>query len=1065
MLQRCTKFAGETSPKTVDGVICLMIDLATYFNMKKILIWIGFILLFLVVGLLAAPFLFKDQVKAKISQVIEKQVNAHVFYGDFDLSFWRNFPSMTVALHQFGVANRSPFVGDTLLQAKRLEVSINLKSLLKGRYQVHKIGLVQPKVSIKVLKNGQTNYDIYSAQRTDTATDSSKAKFNVLISDWKLEDGYLRYDDQLRGTEVVLQNINHEGSGDFSEQLFDLEAQTRIDSVSVRHGGQLYLNKQSIENELMLGIDQESNTYTLKDNSLKINEFLLEWEGWIQQPDTQTIRMDLKYRSPQTDFKQLLSLVPSWRGSQFDDLTAEGNLAFDGFFKGQYTPETMPQFGLHLLVNDGRFQFPKLAVPVSGVQVDLHVRNPSTQLEGLVVDLQKGIANLGSNPLNVKFLSTGFATKKIDLKALAKIDLGQITQIFPLPNLNLRGAYQLNMTAKGLLDSLHFPVVNALMQLKNGYVKSDKIPEPIEQLEVLARVTNASGLAADTQIALENLQMALAGEKFQAKGTILGVQEAQWDMLANGVLDLSKITRIYPLNDMTLQGKIRADIRTQGNMKALKTKQYGALPTSGTAELSNFAFESKAYPQGMKILKGKIKFTPQQLVVEEAVGFLGTSDFSAAGQVSNYLGYALNNEALKGTFDIKSKQFNANEWLTDKPKEVAKTQALQVVEIPQNIDMKLNATVDEALYEKMKIKNGEGTLLISQGKILMQDVAFQSLGGRFVTSGTYDPSDLAHPKFDFSLNLSNIQIPEAYRHSKVVQTLVPLAAYFIGEISTKFNLSGELQQDMMPALQTLVGSGAVKILRAVVSGDNNVVARLAEVTKIKALQNLQIKDALMQANIQEGKLLVKPFDVRFEDYRLNVGGFNALDGRLEYDLKMDVPTGKAGQAFGAAFTNWTGKNLGNTDRVKFDLRLSGTYKNPTISFDGSSTARGLKDALKTEIEEAKIKAAEEAAKLKQQAEGEVNRLKQEAEKRLNDEKERLLQEAENKKIELENRANAEKERLLREAETKAKALADSLKKAAGERAKKELEKRKNAILDGLLKKKTAPPDTTRRERR
>jgi hypothetical protein len=997
------------------------------------------------------PFLFKDKIKRVVNEAIQKQVNAQVYYGDLGLSLFSNFPNLTVSLSDFGVVGRSPFVGDTLVQAKDFDVSFNLKSLWSDTYQVNSLSLDQPKISVIVLKNGQANYDIM-VKDTLAKVDTAQTKLNLNVDSWQISDGTITYDDKKTNTYASFEGIEHSGKGNLKETIFDLASETLIQKANLSYNNTQYLKDKRLEADLTLGIDQAAKKYTFKDNSLKINDFLLNVKGWLQQPDTSKVMMDLAFDAPEGDFKNILSLVPNIYTEKFGNIKAEGKFAFDGHAKGTYQGQNTPAFGLNLTIDNGQFQYPDLPTPVTGVNMNLKVKNQTSSIDNTIINLEKLTAKLGSNPIDARALIEGLKSRKIDADVVAKLNLEEVSKIFPVEGLAMRGLYDLKLKAKGVSDGERFPVVNALMALKNGYIKSNKFPEPIENLNVLANVVNTSGQAADTKITLNDLKMVLAGEAFAASGIIENLKNYTWDIKAKGRLDLTKITQIYPLTDMSLKGKIDADIQTKGQMADVKAKRYGSLPTSGTATVQNLEFVSKAYPQGFRILTADLAFTPQEMKVSKASGFLGKSDFVGNGSVNNYIGYALNDEVLKGRFDVSSQTFNVNEWMTDKPK--SESQPLRVVEVPKNIDFQLNADVKNALYDKMTIREANGNITIGNGTIKMQNVAFSSLGGRFSTNGTYDPRNLEHPKFDFNLSLESVEIPQAYQNLSIVRTLLPLAQYAIGEVSSKFSVAGELQQDMMPNMTSLSGEGILKVLKASVSGENNVIARLSEMTKLKSLQNLQLKDVLMKANITDGKLNISPFDIKIDDTRLNVGGSNTLTGAIDYNLKLDVPTGKVGQAFNSTFTAWTGKTLGGTDRVKFDIKMTGTITAPKFTFSGSPTANALKDAVAAEVEAAKAKALDEANKLKAQAEAEVTklknegeRLKAEAEAKLQAEKERLIKEAEAKKVELEN---------------KAKAYADSIKKVAQERAKQELEKQKNNILNGLFKKKVvAPKDSTR----
>jgi F0F1-type ATP synthase membrane subunit b/b' len=160
-------------------------------------------------------------------------------------------------------------------------------------------------------------------------------------------------------------------------------------------------------------------------------------------------------------------------------------------------------------------------------------------------------------------------------------------------------------------------------------------------------------------------------------------------------------------------------------------------------------------------------------------------------------------------------------------------------------------------------------------------------------------------------------------------------------------------------------------------------------------------------------------------------------------------------SFSNIFQKWTGKALQGTDRIKFDLSLGGTVKNPIFGFKGSSTANSLKDAVvaeaKSQIDAAKAKALDEA-----------DRLKKEAEAKLQAEKDRILKEANTKKVEIEARVQKEKAAI----EAKARTTVDSIKKAAADRAKKILEEQKKSVLDGIFKRnKNSQTDTTKNIRR
>ena len=175
--------------------------------MKKVLILTVSIIALLAGIVFAVPYFFKDKIQAKVNQEIEKKINAKVYYNEFDISLIKHFPKLTLSLADFGVVGHAPFRGDTLVQAKEFSVSVDVKSILSGdKIDVHAIALESPKILIKTLRDGSSNYDIYKTDSLEVQKVESKEKsnFKVNIQSWKINNGQIIYDDRLKDAYVLL---------------------------------------------------------------------------------------------------------------------------------------------------------------------------------------------------------------------------------------------------------------------------------------------------------------------------------------------------------------------------------------------------------------------------------------------------------------------------------------------------------------------------------------------------------------------------------------------------------------------------------------------------------------------------------------------------------------------------------------------------------------------------------------------------------------------------------------------------------------------------------------------
>ncbi|MEL7532674.1 MAG: outer membrane integrity protein, partial [Bacteroidota bacterium] len=356
--------------------------------MKKLL-RILFIVVALFVGALAAaPFLFKDKINALIQDTANESLVGTFYFSDLDLSFFRNFPNVRVAMQDFGIANEAPFVGDTLAQGKEVSVVLNLMSVIgNGPMEIKQLILDQPKIRVKVLEDGVANYDIVRESEPTTNTQSSSTvNYQIALQAYEIINGELDYEDATLPMHAHISGLQHKGKGDFSATVYELVTQTETERVWVNYDAITYLNNSKIGGDVNLKIDvTDELSIDFLQNEVRLNDLALEFDGNMKMPGDD-IQMDINYATKQTNFRSILSLVPGIYTADFANLKTEGDLAFNGFVKGTYNESQIPGFGLDLAVQNGFLQYPDLPTPVSNVQMDLKLDCPDGDLEQLFVD-------------------------------------------------------------------------------------------------------------------------------------------------------------------------------------------------------------------------------------------------------------------------------------------------------------------------------------------------------------------------------------------------------------------------------------------------------------------------------------------------------------------------------------------------------------------------------------------------------------------------------------------------------------------------------------------------------
>ncbi len=931
-------------------------------GLKWFLIIFGtFIVLFLAAAIIL-PAVFKDDIKAALEKQVAKSVNADVVFSDFNISFFSNFPNITAGLDDLGVMNREPFAGEILFATDKFEVEVNLADILfSDAMQIKGISLIRPVINIKVLKDGRANYDIAIAS-ADTTTAEESGDFSFGIDHWEIVDGDVTYDDQSMTFLLAVNGLNHSGSGDFTQNAFDLGTKTLADSLSTSYAGVEYLTDKQVEIDATLNISEDYTKYVFKENKAKVNDFGMQFDGWLKMNEND-FGMDLIFNTPDNSFKSLLSLVPGMYTKSFDNIQAEGDLSFSGFAKGTYSEKQMPAFNLTLLVKDAKFKYPDLPTAVNNINLDLLIDNKDGKIENTLVDLKKLHLDFGSNPVDARALITRFYPTNIDANLAAKLNLAELNKMFPMEGLEMKGNYAINLTAKGVYDSLKklIPAIDANMSLANGYVKSADFPIPMEDMHFTSSIKNTSGNMAETFIRVNDFSMLMDGEKLTADLLLQNLDNYTWDLKVKGGIDLEKMTKIFPVEGMTLAGKVKADIQTKGKYSDVQAERYERLPTSGTASLQDFKYITKDLP-AVSLSQASMVFDPEKIALQKMNGTVGKSDFNVTGTVLNYLGFVFGeNEVIRGNVNFSSNLFDLNEFMSGEEPVAEDTSSFSTIPVPRNIDFVLNSNIKTAKLMDFDITNVTGDIIVKDGIANLSGLQFNMLGGNFVMNGTYNTKDLAHPAYDLGLKIDNMSIQEAANSFSVVKTFAPIAGLVKGKFSTDFKIDGELLQNMMPNMATVDGAGLIKIAQASLK-DSKLISGITSLTKLDNTDDVTLKDVLMSVSIDDGKLSVKPFDVNFGNYKTTVAGSTQLDGTIDYTLKMDVPAGKLGTQFNSLLSKYSGPKSDPNASIPITIALGGKYNNPRPTLIMDEQKEQVKEVVKDVVKEEGTKAIEKAVK-------------------------------------------------------------------------------------------------------
>jgi hypothetical protein len=426
--------------------------------MKKFFKYFFIFLLFFLLFLIAAPFLFKGKIVALVKEKTNENLNAKVDFGEFDLSIFSSFPDFRFQIEDISVVGINEFEKDTLAQIGKIRLDLNIQSVISGGpYKINEIYIGNPKINAIVLENGKANWDI-AKPSADTVPEKPEEKkeetpFKLTLKSLQIEHAVISYDDRQSKMSALLDTLNFNLKGDFTQDNFLMNILLQIAQTSFKMSGVNYLTRASVNFKSDLDADMKAMKFTFKENEFYLNDLGLKWNGWVAMPDS-AINMDIKLALLKADFKSILSLIPVIYTHDFKNLQARGKVALDAFAKGTYLGEQYPAFGLNLKIEDAMFKYPSLPKSVNNIQMDLSVQNPDGKLDKTVVDLKKLHLEMAQNPIDlVAKVSTPISDPNFFAKITGKIDLSSVKDFIPLDKTDeLNGLITSNISVDGRMS-------------------------------------------------------------------------------------------------------------------------------------------------------------------------------------------------------------------------------------------------------------------------------------------------------------------------------------------------------------------------------------------------------------------------------------------------------------------------------------------------------------------------------------------------------------------------------------------------------------------------------------
>jgi len=582
-----------------------------------------------------------------------------------------------------------------------------------------------------------------------------------------------------------------------------------------------------------------------------------------------------------------------------------------------------------------------------------YMKNVALSLDAVLgIDLEKSKYTFKENKAKINELPLEFdgfiqiveAGQEYDLKfktptSSFKNFLGLIPSQYAasLDNVKTTGDFTVAGFAKGLYSETTVPKFNIEIASNNASFQYPDLPKSVRNIVIDTKIINETGVMNDTYVNLDKLSFQIDQDVFNAKANIKNVAEnALVNADLKGTINLANVTKAYPVKlDKPLSGILKADVKTEFDMQSVEKSDYARIKNAGTIDLSGFNYTDEN-GKTMNISKVLVAFNPNTVNLQQFNAKTGKSDIAVNGVLENFYGFVFKNQELKGNFNLNSNQLAVSDFMTTEPETNKKEEAKksEAMKIPAFLNCSLTAKANTVLYDNLTLKNVSGKIIIKDQKATLQNGKTDIFGGSIAFDGDISTKEKT-PKFNMDLGLNTVDIMQTFTQLDMMKKIAPIAGIINGKLNSKIHLSGNLNEtEMTPILSSLTGDLLGQLLSTTVNSKNStLLSALDNNLNFVDLTKLNLNDLKAAVTFKDGKVNVKPFDIKYQDIKVNVGGTHGFDQNMNYNLKLDVPAKYLGTEANNLIAKLSPADAQKVESVPINAILGGSFSSPKITTD------------------------------------------------------------------------------------------------------------------------------------
>lgn len=898
----------------------------------------------------AINFVFTPaKVTPVVLKAANHSLDADLKIKSVELTFFSTFPNFGLKVDEGTLVSKAlndslPQKTDSLLSFKECVLTVNpLDYLFKNKISVHNLSLKNVSVYAYRDKAGKANWEIVKASSDTLAVEkeiNSQSQFDseIDIRQIELKNANLIFDDRNTAIYSRIDDANLRIRLALTKGISSLGLEFDNKNILFWQQGELLVNKVTTSLQTDIDVDRRTALWTLKNTELTVNGIQLDVNGELKRDTVaKMVTLDLKYGLHAPSMETVLNMIPEAYVKR-GQVSAKGEVTVNGTLKGNYGNKHLPAVSLNIRINDATARYAGLPYGIDHFTadfesyVDLMRRNPSF-LNLKILHFKGAHTEILADAKVEELLKDPIIT----LHTESTVDLDALAKTFPLQeSVTIRGKLDAGLNLKCRLSSLKKQDIGRIKLAGKLALKDFELKDTAKDFDFLGNAdlifSDSETLQAELEIremVLNSKRLSSEIDRMKAKVTSTNPQDTTQIVTLLCELEMNKLRanmgdslKIYS-GKTTASGKlapgeqnptmpmIGLSMRTDSLFfSANETKlALGVAGIKAKAEKKN---DSLWVPRGIIGFDRLLVRTPQfglpvrmrktavtidgpKITLKNAFLRVGRSNLVATGDVIGLYRAMTKNEILKAHLTVSSDMIDCNQLINslsfseDSVSVVAvdttSSAEMKLFVLPGNIDFELQTDLKKVVFEKMEFEDVRGNVDLKNRTLHLRNLDMRALDADMKAVMVYRADSVRGGYTGFDFKIKDINVAKLVDFIPSMDTIVPMLRSFKGRVQFDVAAEARLDSTMNIRIPTLRSAMHIK-------GDSLVLMdgeTFAEISKMLMFKNKKknVFDSIsVNVVVNDGSVLVYPFQVSIDRYRAAIGGEQGLDMNFNYHISI-----------------------------------------------------------------------------------------------------------------------------------------------------------------------------------